>query len=398
MQENSSRVPEDLEELRQGWYSISKLCQGLKRYKSSKDEGFVGSQDSIISAIEGFERLIEDVYQSIVSTYPSHPKKLESEKDEILQEASSFKDKVREDQARITAIKEKDKKAIKEKLEKLQQQYEDLERLTSERCAKYFERKREYTITREKIEEEVGMRVKDIRGAFVNRTADVVEGYDITLGERSIFTEELFDTLIDGRANVEDIRIRTLEGGGILGKISGSAQKHESAKESVLKYEAQEIIQKAIPLKKKERELIENLDHKFIDLRGLEEDCKAAEEKREKTVEVRDNLRAELENLDTSENPKDTYLKIFDEITPKVESFVSLTKVIGETRTAPTERKEDITSEIEEKEGELDALTRDVKETTSKDELLVYKKKVSELKSHLKYLEAEIEKRINETD
>lgn len=396
--ENSEQVSQNLEELRTSWYSISKLCQGLKRYKSSKDEGFVGSLDSIISAVEGFEKLASEVYQSIIDTFPSHPKKLESEKDEILQEVSSFKDHINSDQKRITAIKETEKKAVKGKLGKLQQQYEDLERLTSERCAKYFERKREYTIALEKIEEEVGKRVEDLSGAFVNRTADVVDGYDITLDGRSIFTQELFDILIEGRANIDDIRIKTLEGRGILGKLSGSAQKQTSAKESVLKYEAQEMIQRVLPLKKKEAELIERLDHKFIDLKGLEEDCRAAEEKREKAVDVRDNLRAELENLDTSENPKDTYLKIFDDITPKVESFISLTKVIEDSKPTPPERKEDLPEEIESIEAELDAITKDVKETTSKDELLLHKKKVDELKSHLKYLGAEIEKRINETE
>lgn len=396
--ENPEQVSQNLEELRTSWYSISKLCQGLKRYKSTKDEGFVGSLDSIISAIEGFERLLGDVYQSIVDTFPSHPKKLESEKDEILSEAASFKERVKEDQSGITSKKGKDKKGLKADLKKLRQQHEDLERLTSERCAKYFERKREYTIAREKIEGEVEKRIKAIREAFVDRTADVVEGYDIVLGERSIFTEELFDSLIGGKANIDDIHIRTLERGGILGKISGSIQKHESAKESVLKYEAQEIIQRALPLKEKEAELIEKLDHKFIDLRGLEDDCKKAEEKREKIVDTRNNLRMELGDLDTQANPKDSYLKNFDEITPKVESFISLTKVIGESRPAPSETKVDIIEEIESKELELDSLTKEVKETTAKDELLLYKKKVEELKSHLKYLEAEIEKRINEQD
>ncbi|MBU2560007.1 hypothetical protein KKA03_03840, partial [archaeon] len=243
--ETSEHISKNLEELRTSWYSISKLCQGLKRYKSSKDEGFVSSLDSIISAIEGFEKLTADVYQSILDTFPSHPKKLESEKDEILKGVSSFKGHIEGDQKQITAVKETDRNAIKGKLEKIKQQYEDLERLTSERCAKYFERKREYTIALDKIESEVGKRVKDLSGAFVNRTTDVVKGYDITLDGHSIFTEELFDILMEGRANIDDIRIKTLEGGGILGKFSGSAQKQTSAKESVLKYEAQEMIQRA---------------------------------------------------------------------------------------------------------------------------------------------------------
>ena len=107
--DNPEQVSQNLEELRTSWYSISKLCQGLKRYKSTKDEGFVGSLDSIISAVEGFERLTADVYQSIIDTFPSHPKKLESEKDEILEAVAGFKEKVREDQSAITSKKEKDK-------------------------------------------------------------------------------------------------------------------------------------------------------------------------------------------------------------------------------------------------------------------------------------------------
>ncbi len=393
--ENSKQAVDDLEDLRTVWYSISKLCQGLKRYKSTKDEGFEGSLDSLISAIESFEKLQSDVYASIVNTFPSHPKKLESEKDEILEAVANFNERVRNDQKRVTSLKEKDKKKIKAKLKNLQDQYDDLERLTSERCAKYFERKREHTIAREKIEGEVGKRVKAIREAFVDRTADVVDGYDIIVNNRSIFTEELFDALIDGKTGVNDIRIRTLGKGGLLDKISGSASKHESAKESVLKYEAQEITQKALPLKKKEAELIEKLDHKFNDLHGLEEDCRRAEEKREKTVDVRDNLRSELEDIDTSENPKDTYLRNFDEITPKVESFISLVKVIGESRPAPVERKKDVLEEISQEEEEFDTLKTKITQAKSKEELLMCKKRADELKSRIKYLEAEIEKRID---
>jgi hypothetical protein len=326
MPENPTDVSKNLDELRAGWYSISKVVEGLKRYESSKEEGFVGSLESIISGIEGFERLTEDVYQSIISTFSSRPEKIESEKNEILGEAARLKDLVMVDKERITSLKEKDEAVVKAKLEKLQQQYEDLERLTSERCNKYFERKREYKVAREKIEGEVGKRVRAIRSAFVEKTADVVEGYDITLNERTVFIEELFDALIHGKADIADIQIRTQEKGGLLGKIKSPASKHEMAKESVLKYQAQEILQTALPLKKKEAELIEKLDHKFFDMRGLEEDCRKAEEKREKIVETRDKMRMELGELDESANPKDTYLKAFDEITPKVESCFSKKK------------------------------------------------------------------------
>jgi peptidoglycan hydrolase CwlO-like protein len=165
-----------------------------------------------------------------------------------------------------------------------------------------------------------------------------------------------------------------------------------------LKYEAQEIIRHARPLKKKEAELIEKLDHKFLDLKGLEEDCRKAEEKREKIVDTRNRLRAELEDIDTSGNPKDAYLLNFDEITPKVESFISLTKVIGESRPAPETKKVDIMPEIESIEEELDSLTKDVKEAPSSQDFLKYRERVGELKSHIKYLEAEIEKRLSEQD
>ena len=106
----------------------------------------------------------------------------------------------------------------------------------------------------------------------------------------------------------------------------------------------------------------------------------------------------ELEGLGTKANPKDAYLKNFDEITPKVESFISLSKVIGDAKPAPKETEEEITFEIEASDEKLDSLTTDVKETKSKDELLEYKKKVEDLKSHLKYLEAEIERRLSEVE
>ncbi len=86
MPENSTQVPKDLAELKQGWYSISKLCEGLKRYRSVKDEGFEGFLDSMLSGIEGFEKLLDEVYRSIIRGYPSRPEKLESRRNEILDE------------------------------------------------------------------------------------------------------------------------------------------------------------------------------------------------------------------------------------------------------------------------------------------------------------------------
>lgn len=394
MPENSTQVPKDLAELKQGWYSISKLCEGLKRYKSVKDEGFEGFLDSMLSGIEGFEKLLDEVYRSIIRGYPSRPEKLESQRNEILDEIAHIKERIRGDQKRIASLKEKDEESIRAKLEKLQQQHEDVGRLTSEKCSKYFERKREYTIAFEKIEREVSNRLEVIRDAFVEKTADVVEGCEIVFNEQSISVEELFNTIIAGNANIDGIQTKSLEKGGLFDTIKGTASKHELAKESVLKYEAQEIVQKALPLKKKEAELIVKLDLNFNDLKGLEEDCKKAEEKREDIVQLRDKLRMELEGFDASEKLGGTYLKVFDEVTPKVESFISLTKVVEESKAVPEEEKEEVLAEIEAKEEELDYLKTKISEGPSKEELLAYKKRLEELKSRIGHLETEIERQI----
>ena len=398
MPEDLSQVSKDLSELRQGWYSVTKLCEGLKRYGAVREEGFMGSLDAILSGIEGFEKLLDEVYQSIIYSFPAYPEKIGSQKNEILEATAYLKEKVKRDQKRIASLQEKDEEIIKAKLEKLQQQYEDLERETSEKCNKYFERKKEHAVVLERIEGEVGRRIKAISGAFVEKTSDIVEGYEITLHERSISVEGLFNALIEGHADIEGIHIKPLGRGGFLDVITGTASKQERAKESVLKYEAQEIVQKALPLKKKEAELIAKLDRKFKDLQGLEDDCKKAEEKRKEAVDLRDRLRTELGEIDAPEKLKDTYLKNFDEATPRVESFISLTKIIGGSKPEPEGGTEELLAEIETKEPELDSLKTKVSggdEGASKEELIECKKRLEELKSQIRHLETEIERQID---
>jgi len=400
MPADPSQVSKDLDELRHGWYSIAKLCEGLKRYGSAKEEGFVGSLDAVLSGIESFEKLLDEVYQSIISSFPARPEKIESRKNEILEELVDLKEKVKRDQEKIASLGETDEEVIKTKLEKLQHQYGDLERETSESCNKYFDRKKEYTIALERIEREVSKRVEAIRDAFVEKTSEIAEGHEISLHGRSTSMEELFNTLVGGHEDmdIEGINIKPVGRGGFLDVITGTVSKHERAKESVLKYEVQEIVQKALPLKKREAELIAKLDRKFSDLKGLEDDCKKAEEKREDVVNIRDRLRTELEEVEPPEKLKDTYLRNLDEAMPKVESFISLTKVIGESKAGLDQGREEFLANVETKKQEMASLKTEMgegAEEPSKEELLEYKKRVEELKLLIEQLEAEIERRID---
>ncbi|MEE8403743.1 MAG: hypothetical protein V3R93_08320, partial [Candidatus Hydrothermarchaeaceae archaeon] len=330
-------------------------------------------------------KLLDEVCQSVIYGFPTQRRKIELQKNEILKDFADLKEKVKRDRERITSLGKTDEKSIKAKLEKLQQQYEDLEKQTSERCNKYFERKREYTIELENIEGGVGRKVKAMRDAFVEKASDLTKGYEITFHGSISSPEELFKTFVEGHADIEDIHIKPLDREGFLDRITGTVSKHERAKESVLKYEAQAMAQKVPPFKKKEAELIANLDRKFNDLKGLEDDCKKVEEKRKEAVDTRDRLRMELEAVDAIEKLKDTYSGNLNEVTSKLEFLISLIEGIEGSKV-----------EIEVVEKELDSLKKRNIESASKDELIECKKRVQELKSQIKHLETEIERRIDE--
>lgn len=386
----------DLSELRQGWYSTTKLCEGVEKYGSVKEDGFTRALDAVLSGIEGFEKLLDEVCQSVIYDFPAHRRKIELQKNEILKDFADLKEKVKRDQERITSLGKTDEKIINAKLEKLQQKYGDFEKQTAERCNKYFERKREYAIELEKIEGEVGRKVKAMGDAFIEKASELTEGYEITFHGRISSPEELFNTFVESHADIEDIRIKPLNREGFLDKITGTVSKHERARESVLKYETQAMAQKALPFKKKEAELIANLDRKFNDLKGLEDDCKKVEEKRKEAVDTRDRMRMELEEVDAIEKLKDTYSKNLSEVTPKLESLISLIGGLEGSEVGTEEEKKELPVNIEAAEKELDSLKKKDMGRASKDELIECKKRVQDLKSQIKQLETEIERRIDE--
>lgn len=394
MQADSTQLSKDLNELRYSWYSIAKLCDGLSRYGSAREEGFGRSLDAVLSGLESFEKLLDDFYQTIISGFTVY-REVESQKNEIFERTADLKKKLNTDRNKITSLEGTDEKTINTKLDKLQQLYKDIERQTAEKCNKYLERKNEYTVDRGKIEREVGRKIEAIGDAFTEKIFEITDGYEITLGGYNISEDGLFEALVDGRADIEGIDIKALDGGGFFDAMTGSASKHEKAKASVLKYEAQETARKARPFKKREMELIAGLDRKFSDLQGLEDECKEVEGKRKQILDIRSRLRAELEGLDTPQKLKAVYLKKLDEATPKVESFISLVRIIIRQKTGHIEAEGDFLKEIAVSEKKLDSLRAKVDEGMSKEELIECKKRLDDLKLQIMRLETEIERRIS---
>lgn len=396
------QVSRDLDELKDSWTSIATICEGLSRHSSAKDEGFMGSLNSFLSGIESFEKLLAEVYLSIIYIFPSFPEKVESQKNEILEEAKALKGLVKRDQTKIESLGETDEDAIKEKLKILHREHENLERETTERCNKYFERKREHTIALETIDRQVGRKIGAVREMFNEKITGITDGYEISINERIIQIGELFDALILGRVSIEDIQLKPQGAGGgpgIFDTITGKASTHEMAKESVLKYEAQEIVNKAMPFKKKEAELISKLNLVFNDLKGLETDCNGSEKKRKKVESISATLQSELEGIKTPEQLKDIYLTHFNKATPKVDSFISLAKIIGESSADSGEDREKILAKIAAQETEVDKLKTKIIEgmdRASLDELYNFKERAGALNSQVTNLISEIESRIRE--
>ncbi|MEE8401833.1 MAG: hypothetical protein V3R86_06740, partial [Candidatus Hydrothermarchaeaceae archaeon] len=101
----------------------------------------------------------------------------------------------------------------------------------------------------------------------------------------------------------------------------------------------------------------------------------------------------------TPEQLKEIYLNHFNKATPKVDSFISLAKIIGESSTDSGEDMEKILAKIEAQETEVDKLKTKIIEgmdRASLDELYNFKERAGALNSQAINLIAEIERRIRD--
>ncbi len=286
--------------LRDTWYSISKRCEGLAEYSSGLDDEFKGALSEIRKEIGECIDLIEQLRPSLEHI-------VSDKKDEIERFATDARSSLDEFAKRVDAgIQDADalkriNKQISDltaRLERSEKEFREAEARTTEACSKYFERKRDYALAKERVVNAARGKIEGVKGKFMQKLSPILEGYELLLDGRATSVEELFDALYGKSADVEKIALRSLgPSRGFLDMLVGKKEADKGAKETVLRFNAQEVISEVDPIMAEQAQEISTLDVQYSNLKALEIECKNAERRREALSKPREEILNEIAQL-----------------------------------------------------------------------------------------------------
>lgn len=250
------------------WGRVKEGCRGLSRVK-----------DPLGAAIEG---RLTDILQALRKCIAV--KEVEGE-DELLIRLRRFESMVRGDLESLRAARET-KKRLREaegEFKRLSAEVKEYEARAYEACGRYFTRREEYVRAKKRILEAAEKRLEEIRRDFLEKAAQVAEGYELIYSGNRATPEDIFEELLKGNHGRVDLR--------------GAAGEEALAKREVLDYLIKHSRSRLAPVLRKREERVLEVEALYPDLRGLERACIEAENLREQAMKPLEDLRREIVNM-----------------------------------------------------------------------------------------------------
>ncbi len=182
-------------------------------------------------------------------------------------------------------------KKLEDEFQSLSKKFRELEAKTSEACGKYFDRQQEYVRALRKAEECADQELSNIRAEFLEKAGSVIRGYELRVDGEECSAEKLYEGLMNQNYGRVSLAPKS-RGKALLGML-GEEDKSK-AKEAVLRYLMGETASKLAPVLREKHERAEGVNRAFLDLKGLEVECKEAEELRVKAEKDLDSMRVEI--------------------------------------------------------------------------------------------------------
>lgn len=362
-------VAEKLSELNRRWYEIIREIEGLKKFKYG-DERFETSLNKIRENIITTYGILEETNPGLKELFPD----LRENIDKYTQELASFLKDISSDiEKKITEIKSfrqitREIEKYKMEIYEIERELSAIEKEVNETCSKYNLRKKEFEKIRENIVGSLDKELEKIKKKFLKKIDELSKDCEIYVGGVKKSPNELFDELLKDPNRKEFLKIIKPQPRGILGIIKAKEEEDE-AKSTVLKYLIEEVLEKALPLKKKIEESSLRLEIEFADLKSLEISCNKAKKKKEEFTQTKNDLKSKIEKLKTKPETRyseynkilelrDAYLKEFEEKIPVFKDFIKEFRELLEKYEPPEEdiEKRELKKEIKELEREINEL------------------------------------------
>ncbi len=282
---------------------------------------------------------------------------------------------------------------LRAELKRVEGEYREVMGRVSTLCTRFFERREALRLAEEKSRERLQQELERIEDEFSGKAEEIAGGREVLFAGRRVSPAELFRLLVEGGAP-EDIEIRQEERRGFLGFGSGE-DAEARAKQEVLRYLAQETLERARLARMREAENLRRTRLEFADLESLEEACREVEKRREELEaymgELRERLREEEKGIGKNFSDYDVVLELRESLRSKaeplaeaVDSLVECVERLAEgveVEADPEKRR--LRARIRELEGELERARGEAAELRRRQE---------ELERRLRETEGELER------
>ncbi len=282
--------------------------------------------------------------------------------------------------------------SLRDELKRVEGEYREVMNRVSTLCTRFFERREALRIAEEKSRERLREALEGIEREFAEKAAEIAAGREIWFAGRRVKPEEIFELLMEsGRA--EDIEIRAEERRGFLG-IGGGEDSEAKAKQEVLRFLAQETLERARLARMREAENLKRTRLEFADLESLEEACREVEKRRREIeaymAELREKLAEEERGVGRNFSDYDVVLELRESLRSRaepmsemVEALVECVERLGEgveVESDPEKRR--LRLRIKELEEQLEA---------EREKAASLRRRAEELESRLEELQAALE-------
>ncbi|NOZ76683.1 MAG: hypothetical protein GXO65_03210 [Euryarchaeota archaeon] len=415
-------IPKRLADFKDRWYDVVARCEGIKDFKSGREQGLPEALDEAARGISELKDTLETINLSIKREFPELREDSEAVTERLLDALDSLGGQVGRELEAATEF-QRLVKALEDAtamLDEAERRYREVEAETAKICGKYFERKSEYTQQADMIKRAFEEKVAKIKDKYLARLNDLCEGYQVFVAGREVTVDELFMGLVREPSTADAVSlVKKEEKRGLFDFKRKDEEMDKTAKYEVLKYTTGEIAAEVAPMKKEETQALVRLDSRFGDLRKLEMECRDAEAKREELQRPRDELKEEMRKYRNSEllalekydyilSVHDRFLKAVGEIKPVFKEFMEFVEGAVEGYEVPEKdvEKRELKEEIKRLKGAKKALEDEVIELEKKlqkqeEEASMLKAEAGKLREELEEAVArqeEIEKRVSEME
>lgn len=291
-------VIEEAREVKECWYSIFSLLDTMAGF-SPGDENLKRVLNLARERSREVERRLENLSVSFKKYNPHLREEADRKIKPLLAGLKEFRTEVRKEKDNFERFRETEEKIgkIRGELKDLEGEYGDVQSKVSLLCNKFFHKKEEYRVARERIEQRLEKELGNLERYFLDRAKGTVEGYRIFLSGSEVDLKELFDALVESPGVVEDLELVERKPRGML-RWLWRERGEPSEKLAVLGYLGEEVGTKAQKIKKKEGAQAEELRVEFADLDSAEKACREVENRRKEIEGYMEELQEKIGRLE----------------------------------------------------------------------------------------------------